>query len=95
MVSTTSAEFSRAAVGLVSAALNDRDVMASAVDIESLIESYDSYERMILLAAVSTLAASMLEEAASLQGITPRERVQQLALDLERKIDVPTEQDEV
>lgn len=83
----------RAAVGLVTAALRDRDTIDSAIDLELLITSAEDKE--LLLAAVATLAASMLEESAQLQGITPRERVQQLALTLEAAVGVPSNPDEV
>lgn len=92
-VSTVGAEAARAAIGLISAALGDRDLDDSALDVELLILGADNVA--LVLAATATLAASMLEEAAKLQGVSPRERVQQLALTLEATVGVPSDTDEV
>lgn len=92
-VTTEGAAAARAAIGLVTAALRDRSTVDAAIDLELLINSTEDKE--LLLAAVATLAASMLEESAALQKITSRERVQQLALALEKTIGVPSDSDEV
>jgi hypothetical protein len=71
----------------------DRDIEDSAADVELLVLGAENKD--LMLVAVATLAASLVEEAAALQGMTPRERVQQLALTLEAAVGVPPTQDEV
>lgn len=93
MVTPLGAEAARAAIGLISAAINDRDLADSAADVELLVLGAKNTD--LMLVAVATLAASLLEEAASLQGMTSRERVQQLALTLEAAVSVPSKTDEV